>query len=248
MDDDAVNAYLFFGRIIPERALLSVSEVSFGIDSSSDVPAGRLYIEIILSQVSARFLSEGDVTNVFSLRNLIEDATRQILDAVGYCYGYGYDLEIVQMLRSDHTDKQVFGIDIPALKGKVEGAGIGLPDVMKLWSHGDSQYFRHALADLREAIKSPRDTGFFCYRAVEALKNAHASRTGIADRASTWQAFREHYGIDKEEIDRIKKFADAARHADLGQGPGMSDTERAATFTATWNIVNSYILAERHAT
>jgi len=241
------NTYIFSGRVVPERALLDTSEFSFKPLASTDVPEGELFIQIIRSQVSARFVCKGSVTNIFTLRNVVEDATRTILDAVGYHRGYGYDLEIVQMVRPDSSENQVFGIDVPVVAKACEDAGIAFQHIMVALGVPDGAYLRHALSDLREAIKSPKDTGFFCYRAVESLKNCVAARNGVSpDKPAGWETFRAAYSIEKDELLGIKAFADPVRHGNVAQAALLSDGDRSRLFTSAWRIVNNFILAENN--
>jgi hypothetical protein len=243
------NTYIFSGRVVPERALLDTSEFLFKAVASVDVPEGDLYIQIIKSQVAARFMCVGSVTNIFTLRNIVEDATRTLLDAVGYHRGYGYDLEIVQMIRPDSSEKRVFGIDVPVLVGACEQAGVTFQHIMVALGARDGAYLRHALADLREAIKSPKDTGFFCYRAVESLMNCVVARNGVSlDKAEGWELFRASYSIDREQVMAIKTFADPVRHGNLSQLYQVSDQDRSRLFTSAWQIVNRFIIAENQQT
>jgi hypothetical protein len=240
--------YILTGRVIPERALLDISEVKFKIPASEDVPEGDLFIEIIKSQISVRFLASSEVRNVFTLRNTVEDRARMLLDVVGYFHGYGYDAEIVQVLRSNASEKQVFGIDVPALAGVCENAGVTVDDVFAALSKADGYYFRHALADVREAIRSPKDTGLFCYRAIESLKNCCATRNGLSpDKDDAWELFRSTYSIPKQQIMDIKTFADPVRHGNYMQAKPMSDKDRADVFKDTWGIINRFILNEKAA-
>jgi hypothetical protein len=244
MDD---HSYVFYGRVVPERALIDIAEVGFGIPASSDVPAGKLFIEIIKSQISARYLGDDEVKNLFTLRNIVEDAVRTLLDIAGYYAGYGYDAEIVQLVRPSSPEKLVFGIDVPALSGLVKRAGITMNDIFHLLSKPEGSYLRHALADTREAIKSPRDTGFFCYRAIESLKNCCAIRNNLAsDKDQAWELFRTTYSVDKDEIMSIKTFADPVRHGNSMEAKPLSDGKRAEIFEKTWNIINQYILKEKN--
>jgi hypothetical protein len=241
-----MQTYLFFGRLIPERALLDFSEVAIGVPSQFDVPVGQLYIQIIKSQVLIRFVTESEVSNILTLKNIVDDATRMLLDAVGFCYGYGYDLEIVSMQRPDSAQMAVFGIDIPSLKDVGIKNGISVKDVMATLAKSDGYYFRHALADAREAIRTPQDTGFFCYRAIESLKNCYASRGGIAsDPAEAWEAFRAHYLISEDSVMRVKHFADPIRHGNYAQAAPISDKERSEVFDITWGIINAFVVREK---
>jgi hypothetical protein len=238
--------YILTGRVIPERALLDISEVKLKVLASDDVPEGDLFIEIIKSQISVRFLASGEVRNIFTLRNIVEDAARMLLDVAGYFAGYGYDAEIVQVLRSSASEKYVFGIDVPILAGVCEKAGMTVNDIFAALSKTDGYYFRHALADVREAIKSPKDTGFFCYRAIESLKNCCATRNGVSpDKDDAWELFRNIYSIPKQHIMDIKTFADPVRHGNYMQAKPMADKDRADVFKSTWEIINKFILNEK---
>lgn len=242
-----MHAYILTGRVIPERAVLDIKEIQFKTLPSEDVPEGDLFVEILRSQISARFSAVTKVNNIFTLRNMVEDAVRMLLDVAGYFHGYGYDVEIVQVVSLDSSEKQVFGIDVPALAGICEKAGITYNDILNaLAKRPDGEFLRHALADVREAIKSPRDTGFFCYRAIESLKNCCATRNGLSpDKDTAWDLFRNTYSIAKQTIMGIKIFADPARHGSHQQSKPMGDKKRAELFKQTWEIMNAYIVREK---
>lgn len=241
------HVYIFTGRVIPERAIISVGEMEFLVGSiNDDVPEGHLYVEIVLSQISARYLGSSEVKNLFSLRNLVEETVRFLLDAVGYYHGYAYNAEIIQVIRPFSAKKHVFGIDIPVLKGLVEQAGISIHEifttVVKCGNH-----LKESLSDVREAIKSPRDTGFFCYRAIESLKNCCADRNHGLNDAQAWSLFRQTYSIGKDDIMRIKHFADAPRHGNYTERIPMSDEDRAEIFVKTWKIITKFIIQEKNS-
>lgn len=242
------QVYVLTGRVIPERAVLSVSEIPMLVSGGSDVPEGELGVEIILNQIFAKYLSQNEVTNIFTLRNIVEDAVRSIVDVAGYIHGYAYDVEIVQLTQPNTAMKQVFGIDVPVLAGVCEQAGINIHDVIGLLAQPSSYFVRHALADLRESVKSAKDTAFFCYRAVESLKNAFLVKyQASGDENTKWELFRTQYQIERDDIMSIKAFADPVRHGNYVDAKPMSDPERADFFRKTWGIVNKFVRAERQS-
>jgi len=237
--------YIFVGKVLPERALLDTPEVSFSTFGAADVSDGELRVVVLKSQITARFTTSGRVDNVYTLRNIVEDAVRGLLDVVGYCYGLGYDVEIVQAVNASTSETHVFGIDIGAVTGFAKGAGIGFADVWKLTAGaGAGQYLKAALADLREATKSPKETGFHCYRAVETVRNACASRQESAPKtdAAAWELFRTTYSVSRQEIMAIKAFADDVRHGATARP--ITDAERAELFRGTWDIATRYVQNE----
>jgi hypothetical protein len=236
---------LFFGRVVPERAVVvRAPELSSQVHAP-DVSAGQLRIAIDWSQVTAYFTSTGEVKNVYTLRNVVEDGARRLLDMIGYCHGLGYDVDITQAVNTATSEKWVFGIDVPAVSDSATKAGVEFADLARVAGMGGvGEYLATALADLREALKNPSETGFHCYRAVEALRNAcsaHAVPTPKTDSAK-WRAFREKYGVSRNEIMDIKHWADRVRH---GHAPEViTDGERATLLQGAWSIVNRFVLIE----
>ena len=238
--------YQFFGTVLPERALIDMGEIQFAIIASADVPTGKLFVAILRSQIVARYHSKSEVGNIFTLRNIVGSAVRTMLDAHGYTLGYAYDIDIVQAVRSSDRQTWVFGIDVPALNGVVNGAGISTLDILALLASGEGEPLRHALADAREAMKSPKDTGFFCYRAIESLKNGAAKRLSVdPQKPASWEAFRSASGISKDDIMFVKGFADGVRHGNAMDAHPVSDDERAKIFVTTWTVINLYIGSEK---
>ncbi|MBK9169986.1 MAG: hypothetical protein IPM24_21340 [Bryobacterales bacterium] len=244
-----ITLYVFSGRVLPERATIHInSPFEFSVPLQDGVPAGRLQIYLIASQASAIFSAKGVVENTFTLRNIVEDATRTVLDAVGYCHGLGYDLDIAQMICPERGQVQIFGIDVPAVGKICEDLGVAWQQVMTALDTQQGVYLRHALADLREATKSPKDTGFFCYRAVESLKNGAVIQAGeraakSRKKSQDWQVFRETYSIEKEDILEIKKYADPVRHGNAFEAVPLSDAERGHILSTAWKIVATFVLA-----
>lgn len=236
--------YILTGRVIPERAILNISEIALKVVASDDVPEGDLFLEILLNQIFARFVTFGEIRNIFTFRNLVEDAVRMLVDIPGYSRGYAYDVEIVQMMRSDTPQKQVYGIDVPALADLCKDSGITVEAILRALSNTDGYFLRHALADAREAIKSPRDTGLFCYRAIESLKNCCANRNARSQGKDAWELFRITYNISKQSIVDVKAFADPIRHGNYVEARAISDQDRVNIFRTTWEIINKFILSE----
>lgn len=237
--------YVFTGRVLPERVIVSISEFKFEIPGLPGLPRGTLFIEIIQSQIFARFISDNELEEEFTLRNLIEDVSKSLLDALGFFKGYAYDVEIVHAMRPDTGGKRVFGIDIPILKGACDAEGVTLGHIFAVVLAQNGIFFRRALADLREAIKSPQDTGFFCYRAIESLMRGSATRQNpVPQDSAAWSSFRMTYNVDRQDIDDIKQFADPVRHGNYSQSKPMTDQDRADILKKAWKIVNQYLRVE----
>ena len=244
MEQPAINL-LFTGVVIPERALVSTSEFGFlSVLDTPDFPKGNLSIQIIHSQISARYVGSGVIKNIYTLRNHVEDCARVILDVAGFHTGAGFDVDITMCVDAHGPSKEVFGRAIPTLSKLAEEAGLTVDDIFSvLFSHERGHFLRQALADLREATKSPIDTGFFCYRALEALRNASACQTSPGDKEA-WETFRNAYSIEESKIRAVKSFADKVRHGHGITDGSMTDSARGEILVTTWKIVCSVLKAE----
>lgn len=163
---------------------------------------------------------------------------RVALDALGYTLACGYDLEIIQMVDSVGNPPVVFGVGIPAIEKSTASAGIKFENIVSIFGDRRGQYLSRCLADLREAIRAPKDTGFFYYRGIESLRQFFLQEMKAKDDKVSWELLRSELAVDREEIETVKGLADPIRH---GAGGGISDSERANVFTLTWNIVNKFI-------
>jgi hypothetical protein len=229
--------YTFTGVLHPERAAVTISTVVQKLSYPDDGIVGTLTSNICVSQIISGFETPSLVPNVFTLKNIVSDAVRVEVDAAGFLYGHGYDVEIVHVVRPDSMDSLVFGVDIPALKPDADMTA-RFNEVMRLFDDPRGAYLQRCFGDLREAIRSPRDTGFFCYRAIESLRQSFVVEAGAKDDKASWETLRSTLSVGRAEIDYIKGFADAPRH---GAARGISDAERASIFRKTWLIVHSFI-------
>jgi hypothetical protein len=230
--------YTFFGKVFPERTCVSISGLRAWITSEDNEISGELLLYISLSQVIAIFSCDKKVQNYFSLKNYVEDSIRVPLDAFGYTNACGYDIEITAMIDSDGNPPTIFGVGIPAIEKAAQDAGITFQKIMEIFNNVKGKHLKLCLADLREAIRWPENTGFFCYRAIESLRQYFVHENGVEDDRSSWEMLRAELDVDRSHIELIKKYADDPRH---GKGVFISDTDRAKMFKLTWDMVNRFI-------
>jgi hypothetical protein len=234
----AAVQYTFSGKVFPERANVSITQVRARLRASGGEIDGELRYYVALSQVTATFVCDTAVSNIWTLKNYVEDAIRVALDGLGYTLGCGYDLEVTSMIDSLGNRPVIFGVGVPVLEKVAAEAGVKFEDIMDLFKESTGGYLQHCLADLREAIRVPKDTGFFCFRAIESLRQFFIHERGAKDDKSSWQMFRESLDVDRTDIDTIKGFADPIRH---GHSTEITDDQRATVFRLTWGVVNKFI-------
>ncbi|MBD1881456.1 hypothetical protein NC997_14080 [Trichocoleus sp. DQ-A2] len=105
----------------------------------------------------------------------------------------------------------------------------------------DSQPLRRALANLREAIREPNDTGFFCFRAIESIRQHFYEPQDRDTDKPSWERLRNSLRIDRSWIDALTKSYEAGnqRH---GKSPYMSGENRVSAMLHTWKVVDRFCL------
>ena len=228
--------YTFFGKVLPERACVGLQT-----DNSGPIPFTvhssqanySVQISIALSQVSAVVNSENEIQDTATLKNEVEYHVRFLVDLIGFTQAYGYDVEITSMVNPSGK-LRIFGVGFDPLTEAVGERPLQLGELLNVANK--SPEFRTAIADLREAIRMPWDTGFFAYRAIEKIRQAfHEPEDKNAKKS--WERLRESLDIEQSWIEDIKKFSDLQRH---GAAKGMSWEERLDVMKRAWKIVDKF--------
>jgi hypothetical protein len=84
---------------------------------------------------------------------------------------------------------------------------------------------RRAFADFREAIRSPIDTGFFCYRTAETVMQHFRDRD---TKRAGWDRMKDVLNIEEAALRWLQVQADAPRHGQVAPLPAK-DQVRALT-------------------
>ena len=165
-----MEQYLFQGVVLPERAQLSLN-VSFRFKhliSSVDATAS---ISIVLNQVSV-WIDTDVEWNVYDLRNVVRTMLQNELAVIGYLKGYAYDIDVRRVLNRVRCIDHVFGIEILDIEKRKTGIDLDAAiSAIRVKTAGDEGVFLHrCFNDLVSAMKNADDTAFYCYRALEALR------------------------------------------------------------------------------
>lgn len=99
---------------------------------------------------------------------------------------------------------------------------------------------RHALADMRSALSLSDDTPFYCYRALESLReefvDAHDSRNNREKRS--WERLRAALSINEDAAKELAALAKPRRH---GGNRHVTHNDRVEWLTWTRAIVAKFI-------
>ncbi|SRR5579871_809648 len=228
-----MSKWTFFGRILPERIPLRVegpewTSEAFGLRY-------RTKVQIADGQFVVPATIESGQTDIHTLRNLVENDIRILTDLIGYLHGGSFDIDFVSAV-ADDGKAVIFGMTIPVLKETRKEPATEIAGDLLQSVAGDISA-RMVLADFREAIRTPVGTGFFCYRAIEAIMQSMKTNPKDDDKPA-WALLRARLQIDRPVIDEIKAHADYPRH---GKVSSISDDERANVFRLTDEIVRRYL-------
>lgn len=228
-----MGIYTFSGKVLPERTNVSIPTIELNMKAIGTNISGTATIYILLSQVSVILNTNSD-SDLPTLKNYMEYLIRTYIDAYGYLFGRGYDVEITSAINPE-GNYTVFGVGIPELEESQNDRPLSFQQLVTAMNK--SYYLHRALGDLREAIRSPIDTGFFCYRAIESIRQNFKKEEN--DDAKSWVNLRKSLLIDRSWIDKVKKFADPVRHGDATY---ISGEDRILVMQHAWKVIDRFCL------
>jgi hypothetical protein len=236
-----VETYLFEGVVHPERAQITLQLPPLGFQHVTSGTQAVARVSIILNQI-ALWVESATEWDIFDLRNIAKSILHNELAIVGYLKGYAYDVEVRRVLNPARNIDYVFGIDIPCIAERNEKIKLA-EEVEKIRAKtvGDTGiYFHRCFGDLIAAMKTPDDTGFYCYRAIEALRQYCIVRYKLdpEKKSDQWSKVREVAGCDEQTLRDIKGAADPVRHGGI---VGVTSADREMLFTKTWDVVDGFI-------
>ena len=234
-----MKTYRFHGIVTPEHDALNLV-VSTPLDLVNP-ETGELEIRGTLEIKNANINVTFELTRDFdlpSLRNRAEDFVRLFTNMLAYSWGFGYDCEIIGVY-DEKGNHQLLGPSIPVLQASRGERPLTINQLMSIVM--TYPLLRLALEDMREAMRSPIDTGFRCYRSIETMRR-HFLPAGAEDdgkqKTQSWVDFRSALNIDRSWIDVVKPFSDIRRH---GGDRSISDSERANLFVHTWKVADRFV-------
>jgi hypothetical protein len=234
--------YIFFGKVLPERANVHIPPQIAEVTDLNGKKIGEMTSFIVASQITIQVTLTQKFNEIITLKNDIEDAIRVQVDVLGYTNSCGYDIEITQVMDLS-GNIQVFGVNIEDTDKFPLKRPKKFFEIMPLISTEQGDYLRLCLSDLREAIRTPKDTGFFCYRSIECLRQYFVDINKLnnqkdKDRKKSWDIFKGELDIERLNIDFIKEYADPVRH---GGKKSYSAAEGKKMLEITWEIIDKYI-------
>ena len=235
-----MDPYLFEGVVHPERAPITL-KLSLGFTHLTSFTEATASVSIVLNQVAVWVDSKVE-WDIFDLRNVAKSILQNELAIVGYLKGYAYEVEIRRVLNRGLGIDYVFGIDIPCIAERNKDIDLD-KEILRIRekTHGiEGLYLHRCFTDLVTAMKNADDTGFYCYRAIESLRQHCILKYKIdpEKKAEQWQKVRELAKCDEATLREIKTAADPLRHGDV---LNITSSDRANLFMKTWDVVDGYL-------
>lgn len=233
-----MTRYEFIGRILPERARFN--DFKAEIQLASEFAGSRVNVSVFLNHIFATVTTPNPVSDIYTLRNYVTEVLRAPIDAAGFVQGYAYELEIFAVTSPDLQDPFLFGINIPALKDFFPDPTKKFQQLLQLLSTSHSRYLHRALSDLREAMRNPSDTPFFCNRAIETIKQFYFYEKKASSNKEAWALMAKELDQDPMDPDyiQIRDWALPARHGDHRV---LSSDDRKRCFLFSWKVIDKFV-------
>ena len=162
------STYILTGTVHPTRANLSVSGLHMVLHHVDSGISGNFSMTIQHNHVTVKFDSSQKLADLATSKNIIEDAASLIVDMLALDTIRGYELELYQVHDLASSEPTMYGVDRPGISA-ADGAPFNMEIINLMDQVGRNGLYRIAVSDFRQAITRVRDTGFLCYRALEAL-------------------------------------------------------------------------------
>jgi len=233
------DTYAFFGRIHPERAAVRMED-------AVRLQHRGLYDEIDMelfihgSHVLVDVDAPEEVDNLATLRNAVQSSVSSVTDPLAFILGQHVDVEVFACITPSGY-KRVFGVKHDYISDKIDQEKEirnWFSKIMNAYQTGASPFIQRCFTDFRLAMNHPEDTGFYCYRAVESLRQFFKDGSNSDDDES-WEELRGAISFDRDTIEEdIKAYADPRRH---GEPFSITGEERQLVLETTWEIIREFI-------
>lgn len=224
--------YTITGIVHPERADVNVTNVTAQIGH-----IGEFKYSVLKSRIAGQLTTQQPILNYRSAALIAERAVRGITDTLGFTNGCGYDVEIIQLLDLQTNSHQVFGIEEKIVSSLKVNERLSAETVADLMKTEFGIYLERSFADLRESIRTPLDSGFYCYRAVECLMH-YFKDTDDTSKKQAWVNFRTQLVIEESILRDIQSASNPVRHGNVSE---KSELSRETLLTQTWQVVEKFV-------
>ena len=231
-----MKKFLFVGKVYPEESHLTVREIKVGeLSGISDKHNHKIRIEVLNSIIRVDFETDAPI-DLPTARNSVEYFVSGIIDSYGYYTGSAFDVTLT------------FGIGdegeytFPPVVNEIKNAQASRPvqPNQLLILSATFPRFHRALGDLREAIKHPMDTSFYCYRAIEAVRQHFLDKRETDDgkaKRKSWEKMANCLHFSKSFKDKLENESSHTRHGGIKD---LTSDEVTEILQKAWTLVDRF--------
>ena len=234
-EDSESLAYVFAGRIFPERCAVWLAKRGGSFRASDSSWEGTLEFQVSLSQVVCVLKVKSEVSDLRKMKTSLQWLIQNEVNALIYLSGNAYDVELTTCLRPD-GEMVVFGVGVDAITQSESERPFDLEKVLEL-AH-KHRPVTLALADLRRALQEPVDTHLACFRAIESMRQHFADGVTVAQ---SWETMRTALRFERSYIKLFEDKAIARRHGELPFS-AIDGAERETMLLRTWKLFDRFLL------
>jgi len=230
------------GRVTPERKSFGHDSVRLYVKDPEKEIDICLLLGVIDNQLVAKVIGDvGGQSNVF-LKNLVVQAEQIVLSAVAFTTGNIFDIDIIGVIRD--RDDAIDGsfnfnyIDNAHDVISSRTSSTTLHQIYQICISDDGISLCRCLNDLRTGLRELNDSPFYCYRAIETIKGHVGDRLGETTDKGQWEVMRKVLGVNRDDLEIVKKLADPLRH---GHAIKFDGSEWRKIIRISWDVTEEYI-------
>lgn len=231
--------YILKGRVLPIRAQFSLGkEIQAHLTQENSGMSADVTISVYMNEITIYYDTDVEM-DIFDLKNICLNLVNSLIATVGYYSGIGWNSEINQVLNKKLNINLVYGVDIKCLSGRNDIKKFGeFWKELTLIPPIERRFLDRCFSDLQLAITHPIDTPFYCYRAIESLRQLCGLRYELNEEREQWQKLSTMSGKTWDDTKAIKDYANSARH---GNHKSFTGDERGSFFTVTWDLIDGFL-------
>lgn len=232
-----MNKYKLTGKAYPESFHVPIESHVFNTEMSGI--KSKVTAQIDYTNVVSCFVESEAKWDPHELMGHIELVIQGTLNSISFVSGITTEVFI------NHVECHELNIDL-SIEMDYQGViSSGVPQefmsraflLIDLCTSEHGWHLTRALNEFRLALRHRLDAGFFCYRSIECLRVYCRDRYNLQKEKVQWEKLRDISGVDRTEIDEIKKFSDPNRHGDF---QGISGQNRETILHSTRKIIDNF--------
>lgn len=229
--------YIFKGLIYPERVnfnldglpIIELRHPDFNIEGKTTIKIANSKLKITL--ITEAEFSQKTEPNLETLKNVIEQFTRAIIDTYCFVNSYSYDVDIESVTCKKLGTNYTFGVVGEwNYKSTEEESQKEFIEILKLVLSGKYPNLNYILSDFKLAIKYPAMTPGFCFRALESIRKYFFN--------NKWSDLNAAFALTEADHKFLTDIAQDVRH---GTFPALEYKTREKCLTHLRKIINKLV-------